>query len=39
VGWLVPLVVLPLGLGAWILAFRDQPAEQVDPTPEQAEVS
>jgi cytoskeletal protein CcmA (bactofilin family) len=38
VGWLVPLVVLPLGLGAWILAFRDQPAEQVDPTPEQAEV-
>jgi cytoskeletal protein CcmA (bactofilin family) len=27
VGWLVPLVVLPLGLGAWVLALRDdQPA-------------
>jgi cytoskeletal protein CcmA (bactofilin family) len=23
VGWLVPLVVLPLGLGAWLLAFGD----------------
>jgi hypothetical protein len=28
VGWLVPLVVLPLGLGAWILAFGDDEPEQ-----------
>jgi hypothetical protein len=31
VGWLVPLVVLPLGLGAWILAFGDdEPAQSED---------
>jgi hypothetical protein len=29
VGWLVPLVVLPLGLGAWLLAFGDD--EPVQP--------
>jgi hypothetical protein len=30
VGWLVPLVVLPVGLGAWMLTFRPQP----EPAPE-----
>lgn len=31
VGWLVPLVVLPLGLGAWMASFRGSPGpEQVD---------
>jgi uncharacterized membrane protein len=24
VGWLVPLVVLPTGLGAWMLSFRQE---------------
>jgi len=26
VGWLVPLVVLPTGLGAWMLSFRQDPS-------------
>jgi len=25
VGWLVPLLVLPIGLGAWMLSFRAEP--------------
>jgi cytoskeletal protein CcmA (bactofilin family) len=24
IGWLVPLVVLPIGLGAWMLSFREE---------------
>ena len=24
IGWLVPLLVLPIGLGAWMLSFRDE---------------
>jgi hypothetical protein len=36
VGWLVPLVVLPLGLGAWILAFRDEEPTQSDAIEDQA---
>jgi uncharacterized membrane protein len=26
VGWLVPVVVLPLGLGAWMLSWRSEAA-------------
>lgn len=29
VGWLVPLVVLPLGLGAWMATWRTQPDDAV----------
>ena len=36
VGWLVPLVVLPLGLGAWILGFREDQAAQVGVVPNQS---
>jgi hypothetical protein len=25
VGWVVPLLVLPIGLGAWMLSFRGEP--------------
>jgi hypothetical protein len=32
VGWLVPLIVLPLGLGAWILSFRPE----AEPEPAQS---
>ena len=28
VGWLVPLLVLPWGLGAWMTSWRDQPSEE-----------
>ncbi|HEX5695931.1 MAG TPA: hypothetical protein VFZ15_06065 [Acidimicrobiia bacterium] len=28
VGWLVPLIVLPTGLGGWILSFRPDPEPQ-----------
>lgn len=29
-GWVVPLVVLPVGLGAWIAEWRDRPVAQLD---------
>ncbi len=28
VGWIVPVVVLPWGLGAWLLTFRREPADE-----------
>jgi hypothetical protein len=28
VGWVVPLVILPWGLGAWILSFRAEGEQQ-----------
>lgn len=28
IGWVVPIVVLPVGLGAWIAGWRDRPAAQ-----------
>ncbi len=28
VGWIVPLVIVPWGLGAWILSFRDEDVPQ-----------
>ena len=28
IGWVVPIVVLPLGLGAWIAGWRDRPTAQ-----------
>jgi cytoskeletal protein CcmA (bactofilin family) len=37
VGWLVPLVVLPLGLGAWVLAFRDDRAAETQAVSDQPE--
>jgi hypothetical protein len=36
VGWLVPVIVLPLGLGAWILPFRDEEPTQSDSIEDQA---
>jgi cytoskeletal protein CcmA (bactofilin family) len=36
VGWLVPLVVLPLGLGAWILAFGADEPTLPDSVPDQS---
>jgi hypothetical protein len=36
VGWLVPLVVLPLGLGAWILALGDAEPAQPEHTADQS---
>lgn len=30
IGWVVPIVVLPVGLGAWIAGWRDRPAAQPD---------
>jgi hypothetical protein len=36
VGWLVPLVVLPLGLGAWLLAFGDAGPAQSEDTADQS---
>jgi hypothetical protein len=36
VGWLVPLVVLPLGLGAWILAFGEEEPGQPEAIPDQS---
>jgi hypothetical protein len=34
VGWIVPLILLPWGLGAWLLSFKatPEPAEAVEPT-------
>lgn len=29
-GWLVPLVVLPMGLGAWLLGWRSQPGGHLE---------
>jgi hypothetical protein len=31
VGWLVPLLVLPIGLGAWILSFREGQESPLSP--------
>jgi len=31
VGWLVPLLVLPLGLGGWMLSFRVEPEPEPEP--------
>jgi cytoskeletal protein CcmA (bactofilin family) len=39
VGWLVPLVVLPLGLGAWILAFGGEGATEPEAAPDQSEAT
>ncbi len=33
VGWVVPLIVLPLGLGAWILSLRAEPEPEAEPAP------
>ncbi len=38
VGWVVPLVVLPVGLGAWILAFGEEPGE-AEPVRDQPEAA
>ena len=32
VGWLVPLLVLPIGLGAWMLSFRETREPGAEPT-------
>ncbi len=31
VGWLVPVLLLPFGLGAWILGWREVPANEATP--------
>ena len=36
VGWVVPAVGLPLGLGAWILALRESRPSEVDVVPDQS---
>jgi hypothetical protein len=30
VGWIVPLVILPWGLGAWILSLKSEATSRVD---------
>jgi hypothetical protein len=30
-GWIVPLVILPWGLGAWLLSFKVEDQPQGDP--------
>jgi cytoskeletal protein CcmA (bactofilin family) len=39
VGWLLPLVVLPLGLGAWVLAFREDEPGRTEPVGDQSEAA
>jgi cytoskeletal protein CcmA (bactofilin family) len=39
VGWLAPLAVLPIGMGAWILSFREGVPDAVDLAVDQPEVA
>jgi hypothetical protein len=39
VGWIVPLVVLPFGLGAWILAFGGEEATEPEAAPDRSDAT